>query len=459
MKHKTDPSSHDPTDVSKIIRLLRGETPGPPSEAAELFDAGRAITLARAPGRLDVMGGIADYSGSLVLEMPIAEAAVAAVQPRDDRQVKVVSLGADEAHRSTAFACAVDEVVGVSYEAARERFAADPKQQWAAYIAGTLTVLAGERGASFDNGMSILVSSDVPEGKGVSSSAAIEVATMNAVAGAMDIALDGRQLALLCQMVENRIVGAPCGVMDQMTSACGRSGELMRMLCQPAELRGHVAIPQGVAVWGIDSGIRHAVSGADYGSVRVGAFMGRRMLGHDGHLANLDPEEFDPAQLPESVQGQAFIDQYSSHGDDVTTIDLGRTYAVRVPTGHPVYENARVHRFAELLGGEIDEATLIELGELMYASHDSYSACGLGSDGTDRLVELVREAGPASGVYGAKITGGGSGGTVAVLGRADTEATIEKIAVAYADETGRQPYIFRGSSPGAVAFGTMCIDM
>jgi L-arabinokinase len=91
----------------------------------------------------------------------------------------------------------------------------------------------------------------------------------------------------------------------------------------------------------------------------------------------------------------------------------------------------------------------------MFASHASYSACGLGSEGTDLLVELVREAGVAAGLYGAKITGGGSGGTVAVLGRGDAGEAIAQVARRYSEQTGRQPYIFSGSSPGSAAFGNL----
>ena len=98
---------------------------------------------------------------------------------------------------------------------------------------------------------------------------------------------------------------------------------------------------------------------------------------------------------------------------------------------HPIGENARVQRFRELLQGEITESALCEMGELMYAAHKSYSACGIGSDGTDLLVELVRERGPQSGLYGAKITGGGSGGTVAILGRAGADAAVEEVAREY----------------------------
>jgi galactokinase len=93
------------------------------------------------------------------------------------------------------------------------------------------------------------------------------------------------------------------------------------------------------------------------------------------------------------------------------------------------------------------------LGELMYRAHDSYGACGLGSIGTDRLVEMVRSAGPRQGLYGAKITGGGSGGTVAVLGASSAEAAVLAIADQYAQETGHRPHLFSGSSAGAAEFG------
>jgi L-arabinokinase len=91
------------------------------------------------------------------------------------------------------------------------------------------------------------------------------------------------------------------------------------------------------------------------------------------------------------------------------------------------------------------------MGELMFASHQSYSDCGLGSDGTDLLVQLVRDRGPRRGLYGAKITGGGSGGTVCVLGRQEADPLIDEIALEYRDRTGRETYIFRGSSAGAWA--------
>jgi L-arabinokinase len=371
---------------------------------------------------------------------------------------------------------------GRSYDEVRAWFGAEPSRHWAAYVAGVFHVLAREIGIRFTNGAAILVESDVPEGKGVSSSAAIESATMGAVTRAWNIALDPRERAVRCQQVENLVVGAPCGVMDQMTSTCGDADRLMALLCQPAELQGSVSLPAGLAIWGVDSGIRHAVTGADYGAVRVGAFMGYRILadlaglrvapgereGHvriddprwHGYLANVGVDAFREfaASLPEAIDGAAFLARYGGTTDRVTRVDRSRRYAVRTPAAHPVYEHARVSEWAHALRRDPDTADPVRLGALMYESHASYSACGLGSDGTDRLVALARDAGASRGILGAKITGGGSGGTVAILGTTNAGDAVRAIAAEYAADTGRDAYIFDGSSPGAAHTGAIRID-
>jgi L-arabinokinase len=450
---------------------------------SDLFEP-TPILVARAPGRLDVMGGIGDYSGSLVLEMPIAEAAFAAVQSVPEPGVTVVSLPQRPAENSRRFELSGDDwskLLKSDYGAAKSLLHERPEHAWTAYVLGPALVLIREAQAQI-GGLRILIDSRVPEGKGVSSSAAVEVATMRAIAALAKYArLSGTELGRLCQVAENRVVGAPCGIMDQMTSALGRENELLALRCQPAIVEGFVAIPNGVALWGIDSGIRHAVSGSDYTSVRTGAFMGYRILadlagldakpsGGDpsvivvedplwsGFLANVTPAEFRARfaeAIPCEMTGREFLTRYGGTTDTVTQVDPGRTYAVREPTFHPISENARVHRFRDLLQGEVSEPSLCEMGELMFAAHKSYSACGIGSDGTDLLVELVRARGPQSGLYGAKITGGGSGGTVAILGRAGGDAAVEEVAREYTRQCGRETYLFRGSSPGAWATDVM----
>jgi L-arabinokinase len=113
-----------------------------------------------------------------------------------------------------------------------------------------------------------------------------------------------------------------------------------------------------------------------------------------------------------------------------------------------------VRLFRALLdGGAPGDEERALLGELMYQSHASYGACGLGSSGTDRLVALVRAAGLGCGLYGAKITGGGSGGVVAVLARRGARAEVDAVARAYERATGRAAAVLGGSSPGAMATG------
>jgi galactokinase len=449
-----------------VYELGRPEHPEP--EARGLFDPGRELTVARAPGRLDLMGGIADYSGALVLQWPLRQATLVAAQRHTERVLRIVSLGAEAGRRSTSFETSLAALEGPSgpldYPAARALFAGDPSRHWAAYVAGTLLVLMRERGVRFEQGVRLLIRSDVPEGKGVSSSAALEVAAMQAVASAFGIAVEPRELAILCQKVENLVVGAPCGVMDQMTAACGRAQELLALLCQPAELQGSLAVPAEIGIWGLDSGVRHAVSGSDYASVRVGAFMGARIMADlvggerrwSGYLASVAPSAFErdfAPRLPQAMEGAEFLARYGATTDSVTRVEPSRIYAVRTPTAHPVYEHFRVRTFRELLAPPVSEARLELMGELMLGSHESYSACGLGSEATDRIVSVVRERGDALGFYGAKITGGGSGGTVAVLGRSD--ADIEQLARACAAAAGAPPRVFSGSSPGAAAFGRL----
>jgi len=273
--------------------------------------------------------------------------------------------------------------------------------------------------------------------------------------------------------------------MDQMASICGESGRLMALLCQPAELLESVRLPSSLGVWGIDSGIRHAVTGADYGDVRVGAFMGYRIIAAlaglevaagdrpgrvrvrdprwHGYLANVGSQafrDFSP-DIPETLEGAVFLARYQGTTDIVTEVDPVRRYAVRIPAAHPVYEHERVAEWARLLTSGSDGAAApdsLRLGTLMYESHASYSACGLGSDGTDRIVEIARRAGASNGIYGAKITGGGSGGTVAVLAAAGAGERVQSIARQYERETGRTAYVFEGTSPGAAQVGAVRLD-
>jgi L-arabinokinase len=475
------PAAGIPDDVPDLARFADAVAArikdGVLAHAAD--DDQAPVFISRAPGRLDVMGGIADYSGALVLQWPIREATRVALRPWRERRIFIVSIGPQGHTRRCDVPLDLVADGERPYEEVRAWFAADPSRYWAAYVAGVFHVLAREHAGRFEHGASILIESDVPEGKGVSSSAAIEAATMEAVLAAWPLHIEPRLRAVRCQQVENLIVGAPCGIMDQMATIQGEAGRLMALLCQPAELQGSIRLPGELGVWGIDSGIRHAVTGADYGAVRVGAFMGYRVLaglaglrvtpgdreGHvriddprwHGYLANVGGNAFRgfAPNIPEGLDGAAFLAQYQGTTDLVTRVDPTRRYAIRTPAAHAVHEHERVTEWAQQLRSGPDAR---RLGALMYESHASYSACGLGSAGTDRLVALARDAGVARGIYGAKITGGGSGGTVAVLADAGARAHVLDIAHRYAEETGRDAYVFEGSSPGAARIGAVRLD-
>jgi L-arabinokinase len=442
----------------------------------DLFDARRELLVTRAPGRLDLMGGIADYSGSLVLQWPIQSAAHVAIQPCSGRRLRIASVPEESDGAPRLFEINLEELLEPDYAALRARFRDEPENHWAAYVAGAYSVLSRERHASFNEAANVLIKSAVPEGKGVSSSAALEVASMQALAAACELKLPAPELALLCQKVENLVVGAPCGVMDQMTAACGEANQLLELLCQPAELKGTIRLPEDLEIWGIDSGIRHFVGGADYRTVRTAAFMGYRIIaelaglssnktdaGHlviddplwNGYLANIASEDFEreyARRIPERMSGRDFLDRYDGITDTATSVDRAVEYPVLAATRHPIYEHARVNSFAAILKDWKAGNEPRKLGQLMYESHESYSSCGLDSAGTDALVALVREA-AGDDLYGAKITGGGSGGTVAVLGRRGACEAVSHIAARYREQTGFKPAIISGSSPGANAFG------
>lgn len=460
-------------DVRAFVESLNG---------LSFFEKGKEIFVSRSPGRLDVMGGISDYSGSLMLEMPIREATKVALQKNKSRTIEIIS----ESNRETlSFQMPLDVFFenneAISYESAKNYFNVNPENHWASYICGVLLVLAREKNVNFNEGVKLYISSEIPLGKGVSSSAALEVAVMQAVCGAFGFEIDVREKAILCQKVENLVVGAACGVMDQMSVMFGKEDQLFSLLCQPAEIQGWVEIPDEIEFWGIDSGVRHAVVGADYSSVRIGAFMGYRIICEfagfiaksternglveindekwNGFLCNLTPSEFEQfyaANLPNEILGSEFLAKYQGTTDSVTTINPDRIYAVKTPTAHAVYESFRVKTFGEIL--KSPSPNLKILGELMFQAHAGYSACGLGEAGTNRIVELVRENNFES-LYGAKITGGGSGGTVAVLAKKGSEKVITELAEKYALETNKTSYIFKGSSNGSESFGVLKITL
>ena len=440
------------------------------------------------------MGGIADYTGSMVCELSLDCAAATALQLRDDRLVQVVSLNLLDEHQPFTLQIPIDALAHCSTAELKKEFS-EPGRKFAGYILGCLHLLHKNELIDLNRrdvrGMNLAVYSTVPIGAGVSSSAAIEVSAMMNFADHFNIRkqMNLMQMATLCQQVENQIVGAPCGIMDQVTSLAGVDGALLQLRCQPHELLSPLAIPTGMRFIGINTGVRHNVGGKQYGKTRCAAFMGHKIILEkmremgkaggktlvadpmNGYLANLSPDDYKKyfrPYLPESIKGGEFMLRYSGTIDPQSRITPDDVYAVQAAVDHHVLEAMRVRNFSTFLeqantlpaGSDQRGITLDKAGHLMYASHLSYTNdAKLGAPECDLLVDLIRKY-EKKGLYGAKITGGGSGGTVAILCEINPKAdtALAEIMKTYAEKTGKSPELLNQTGPGAWNLGTMIID-
>jgi L-arabinokinase len=460
-----------PFEVSEFENLLRKPN-SDPTGFAGFFNSGE-VWVARVPARLDVMGGIADYSGANVCEAVLGRGMLMAVQARNDRTLRIRSAQVGPRSLPVETRIPLDyfssgDAIG-NYAQVRELCHANPIAAWAAYIGGSIFTLLKEESVKLPYGFSFLLLSAVPMNVGIGSSAAVEIGTLSCLNAYLDLKLDGARIARLGQMAENHVVGAPCGIMDQIAVASGRESKLTHILCRPGAIVGEVEIPSGTGFVGINSMVRHSVAGNAYGNVRIGAFMGKRIINEIraktgraavNYLTEISSSEFAneyEKEIPETILGSDFLKKYKTHDDPVTTVQPDATYRVVGPARHPVGENERVLKFIAALNAAKsgDEKALVTAGELMYAAHDSYrDNCKLSVPEVNFIVEAVRKRGPAQGLYGAKITGGGTGGTIAVFGKTAALAEhIPQIATEYSRRVGEMPDIFEGTSPGAIEFG------
>jgi L-arabinokinase len=460
-----------PFEVLAFEQLLNKPN-SDPTGFAGFFNAGE-VWVARVPARLDVMGGIADYSGANVCEAVLGGGMLMALQARTDRTLRIRTMQAG--HRTLPVETRIPldyltsgDAVG-DYMQVRKLCHANPLAAWAAYIGGSIFTLLKEESANLPYGFSFLLLSAVPMNVGIGSSAAVEIGTLSCLNAYLGLQLDGVRLARLGQMAENHVVGAPCGIMDQIVVTSGRRGKLTHILCRPGQIVGEVEIPPGTGFVGINSMVRHSVAGNAYGNVRIGAFMGKKIINEIRartgraalhYLTELSSTEFKSEyqpEIPETILGSEFLAKYKTHDDSVTTIQPDATYHVAGPTRHPIAENERVLRFISALKAAAngDEHACVDAGQAMYAAHESYrDNCRLSVPEVNFLVEAVCKRGPEHGLYGAKITGGGTGGTVAVFGKTGAlKELIPQIAVEYSRRVGAMPDIFEGTSPGAIEYG------
>ena len=463
-------------DILNFETLLQDENGIAYSDSG--FDKKGEIVVVRAPGRLDLMGGIADYCGANVFEATLSNAVVMGSQARGDRRLQVLSIGVESEELTPSLRVSLDDFYAdgkvKEYDEIKNLFKSNPKTDWAGYVLGSFYVLLKEnRVEQFERGLNLVIQSDVPMGAGISSSAAIEVAAMVSINEQYNLGLSPLEIARLAQIVENRVIGAPCGIMDQITSVAGEEGKVISILCRPDKILELVELPEGTHLLGINSKVKRSTAGPAYTDARTAAFMGLTILTKEfgleelsGYLCNLSVKDFREKYwdaLPTSIDGSTFLAQYGETIDPITRVNPDKTYRVRSRSEHPIYENERVKKFIECLkkadaeeNRERADSHLLQAGKLMYASHWSYrQRVGLGSSNVDIIVNKVREIGADGGFYGAKITGGGGGGTVAVLCVGDVSESIEKVLSDYKEKTYTNADVFAGSSPGVAQYGAL----
>jgi galactokinase len=335
--------------------------------------------VAWAPGRVNLIGEHTDYSGGFVL--PVA-----------------IQLGVWIEVRSRANEIVLSSLLAGSAEA----FAADgggpPAASWARYpqaVAAELDAL-GRPAVGFEG----VVHSNLPTGAGLSSSAALEVAVALALCAVAGFSLEPLELALACQRAELRAVGVPCGILDQAACLLGRRDAAVLLDCGTLEHR-LVDVPAGAALAILDSGVERSLENTAYADRRAELEDALRAVG----------AERSTTVAEEDLRG-------------LRGVPLRRLR-------HVLTENERVHRFAEAL----ELGALPLAGALLLASHaslrDDYE---VSVDELDLLVELARDAG----AYGARLLGGGFGGSVlALVETAHAERVSQSVIDEYRARTGR----------------------
>jgi galactokinase len=343
-----------------------------------LFGAAGGVRVFRAPGRVNVIGEHTDYNLGFVLPMALDMATCIATAPAADGKLRIHSEHRKETREFDPAA------IG----------SLEPQRQWSDYPIGVAKELAL---AGFDIApANLLIRSTVPEGSGLSSSAALEVSS--ALAFLAGRALAPLELARLCQRAERNFVGVPCGIMDQYISVFGRERSAVEIDCRSLGHR-YVSLPEGVAFVAVNTMVKHALAGSAYKD-RVAecaeAVEGlKQALPAIASLRDVTHEQFEEASGP------------------LSPVVLRRAR-------HVVTEDARVNRFVEA-GARGDVAAM---GKLMVESHRSLQLdYEVSCEELDFLVDRALEI---EGVYGSRMTGGGFGGCTVSMLRADAVAQFSK---------------------------------
>ncbi|MFD4229536.1 galactokinase [Streptomyces sp. NPDC058545] len=352
-----------------------------------------------APGRVNLIGEYTDFNDGFVMPLALPHTARAAVARRTDGELRLHST----------------DVPGGVVQLRVDELAPHSGHGWAAYPAGVVWAL-GEAGHQV-TGADIQLTSTVPTGAGLSSSAALEVVTALALNDLFELGLSASELAVLAQRAENAFVGVPCGVMDQMASACCTDGHALHLdtrdLTQrqvPFDLAAH-----GLRLLVVDTRVKHALGDGAYAERRAGCEAGARALGI-GTLRD----------LPYDGLGAA-LGTLAESGADESVVRYVR---------HVVSDNARVEQVIALLDAGDVRAT----GPVLTAGHVSLR---------DDLrvscpeLDLVVSTANAAGALGARMTGGGFGGSAIVLvEEADADAVTKSVLEAFTSAGYATPGVF-----------------
>ncbi len=347
---------------------------------------GRAPRLFRAPGRVNLIGEHTDYNGGFVLPMAIEYETVVAAAARADRKIFVRSVNLDESGE-------------IDLDAPAQKL----RGSWLDYVEGVARIL--ERENAKLSGADLLISSDVPAGAGLSSSAALEMSVGLALAEISDQAIDKVKLALTGQAAEHEFVGANVGIMDQFISALGEKGHALLIDCRSLHAEQIPLASEEAAIVICDSKVKHKLAASEYNTRRkeceTGVMLLKKFLPDIEQLRDVSVENFE---------------KYAPH--------LPNTIAKRCR--HVVTENERTLLAAEAL----KKNDFAEFGRLMRLSHASLSSDYEVS--CRELDWLVTIADDCAGVFGARMTGGGFGGsTVNLVRRKSINDFTEKISVEY----------------------------
>ena len=371
-------------------------------EFTRLHGAPPAI-VARAPGRVNLIGDHTDYNDGFVLPMAIDRAVWIALTPRRDRTVRVRSLD-----------------FGQSAELRLDEPMTPPATAngWAEYMRGVAWALADAGYAT--GGWDGVAAGDVPLGAGLSSSAALELATARAFASTGGFTWEPATMARLAQRAENRWVGVNCGIMDQLISAAGEAGHALLIDCRTLATRA-VPVPANVAVVVLDTATRRGLVDSAYNERRAQCEQAARVFGVKA-LRDVD---------------EATFARRAGELDELT----------RRRARHVITENARTVAAAEALGRG-DARTV---GRLMDESHASLrDDFAVSSPALDTMVAVARAQ---DGCHGARMTGAGFGGcAVALVDAGAAQAFAENVARRYEADAGQMPNVYVcAASQGASA--------